>query len=312
MPTQAELSEYYAAEYSENSLAESEAARPAMRRVLAEIEAKVPVGRILDVGCGYGMFLEEARRLGWTVQGVEPTPERAEAARGRGLPVVSGTLEQACFETGSFDVVVLQHVIEHLTEPRVSLAEISRILRPGGLLYVACPNAGSVEARLAGAGWGWFCPPAHVFHYTPAGLKTLLETSGYGVAGWRTDHGADRGGLLFNAMLGARANVTCLRGASNGTGNGIGVAPAGVPVRGRGERSSLSRVAKRAAWAVSGALDWAAVPVLALSWKAWGAQMEFWARSFSTPSGVGAPGQAFLTPAQPAGMEERSHVAPGR
>ncbi|NJO55778.1 MAG: class I SAM-dependent methyltransferase [Rhodospirillales bacterium] len=113
--------------------------------------------RLLDVGCATGIFLDGMRRLGWSVQGVEPSPTAAEYAQKRlGLSVFQGRLEAAGFAEASFDAVTLWDVLEHVHEPEQTLADIHRVLRPGGLLVLSLPNPDSLEARLLGGHWlGW-------------------------------------------------------------------------------------------------------------------------------------------------------------
>lgn len=99
-------------------------------------------GRILDVGCGTGTVLGVGARRGWQVAGVEISPSAAAAARANyGVDVTVGTLQSANFPTASFDVVWLQHVLEHVPNPIALLQEIKRVLRPGGVLVVAVPNS---------------------------------------------------------------------------------------------------------------------------------------------------------------------------
>ncbi len=99
-----------------------------------------PPGRLLDVGCGTGTFLERARARGWDVAGTELSRTGAAAARAAGLAVAEGELWEAGFPEGTFDVVTCWHVIEHVADPRRLVGEIARVLRPGGALVLATPN----------------------------------------------------------------------------------------------------------------------------------------------------------------------------
>jgi len=94
------------------------------------------------------------------------------------LPVCVGVLEDLKFPDHSFDVVVMWHVLEHVSDPRPTLAEVARILRPGGLFMVAVPNFGSVEARLTRAGWFHLDMPRHLSHHTRASLARILTAAG--------------------------------------------------------------------------------------------------------------------------------------
>jgi SAM-dependent methyltransferase len=89
-----------------------------------------------------------------------------------------GLLAELNFPDNSFDVVVMWHVLEHVSDPRPTLAEVSRILRPGGMFLVAVPNFGSPEARLTKAGWFHLDSPRHLSHHTSASLSKILSEAG--------------------------------------------------------------------------------------------------------------------------------------
>jgi len=159
--------------------------------------------RVLDVGAGKGEFLLEARRRGFEVQGIEPQRALAACAREAELPVRHGVLDDT-IEDGSFDVVTLNHVLEHVARPRELLARVSRVLAPGGALFVEVPN---VDAHLArgidlwfrARGRDWSCrlspvhPPFHSFGYTPRSLRWVLEREGWEIRAMETRSGQGRG-----------------------------------------------------------------------------------------------------------------------
>jgi 2-polyprenyl-3-methyl-5-hydroxy-6-metoxy-1,4-benzoquinol methylase len=136
-------------------------------------------GALLDVGCGAGNFLQKMSGLGWSVQGVEPDPAAAHTARARGLSVATGTLEDAAFPDGRFDVVTLNHVIEHLRDPLATLRECARVLAPGGRVLVVTPNAASDGARTFGGSWMAWDPPRHLVVFTPGSLDRLMRAAGF-------------------------------------------------------------------------------------------------------------------------------------
>jgi SAM-dependent methyltransferase len=118
-------------------------------RALDRIEAMVSGGRLLDVGCSYGAFLEMARERGFDATGVELSRKATDYARGRrGLEVVHGSLEQAAFAAASFDAVTLWDLIEHLDRPVETLRELHRVLAPGGVLVVFTINQRSLINRV--------------------------------------------------------------------------------------------------------------------------------------------------------------------
>src|SRR5688500_7389092 len=123
-------------------------------------------GKVLDIGCGRGLLLNKFRERGWDPQGTELSEEAATYARDRlNLPVTTDTLEDARFANDQFDLVILWHVLEHVPDPRATLEEIGRVLKPGGTLLVAVPNFGSLEARSAGPGWFHLDVPRHLTHF---------------------------------------------------------------------------------------------------------------------------------------------------
>src|SRR5262249_19575039 len=99
-------------------------------------------GRLLDVGCNEGRGLALYRARGWQAEGLETNPAAAAAARKAGF-VVHGEDLAAFHPEAPYDAVVLSNVLEHFLDPRAALADISRLLRPGGQLWVSCPNARS-------------------------------------------------------------------------------------------------------------------------------------------------------------------------
>lgn len=148
---------------------------------LHTIKRFVGSGRLLDVGCSTGYFLNAAR-LDFEPCGVEPSRWAAEYACSRlRLEVHHGTLADASLAEGSFDVITLNDVIEHLTDPLAALGTLRALLRPRGLLYLVTPNIRSLSARLLGGRW-WGLRPAHLYYFAPDTLSAMLEKAGFEVA----------------------------------------------------------------------------------------------------------------------------------
>jgi SAM-dependent methyltransferase len=137
--------------------------------------------RALELGCADGAFLKQLEQLGWKAQGIEPSPAAASVARSRGLEVQVGTLESASLASGQFDAVFAWMVLEHLHEPRETLAEIHRVLKPGGWLAFCVPNFGCWERHVFGRYWYALQLPTHLQHFTPRPLRKLLDDSGFEV-----------------------------------------------------------------------------------------------------------------------------------
>lgn len=141
----------------------------------------VAPGRVLDIGCSSGDYLARMRDLGWQAQGIELDAEAARHAREtHSLEVVAGRAEERLrdYADASFDLVTMWHVLEHLTDPSRVLAEVSRVLRPGGLLLLEVPNFASAWERLLGRYWYTLEPPFHLYHFSPATLRRLLRQAG--------------------------------------------------------------------------------------------------------------------------------------
>lgn len=148
-------------------------------RTLATLERIVgATGRLLDAGCGTGLFLEAAGARGWNALGVDPARAAAVAASSRGLRIIHGRLDDAALEPGSFDAVTALQVVEHLPDPREFLARCAQLLRPGGVLLVATPNPTSWLARVTRADFAYWIPPTHVAWYPATALRRLVEAAG--------------------------------------------------------------------------------------------------------------------------------------
>lgn len=143
------------------------------------VERFAKKGRILDVGCGRGDFLLLMKERGWEPTGLE-LDERIEShGKKIGVDLRAGSLETVRFPDSYFEAVTFWHVFEHLRDPEWALGECRRILKPGGLLVVSVPNIGSFQARLSGRHWFHLDPPFHLYHYSLANLKKLLEKASF-------------------------------------------------------------------------------------------------------------------------------------
>jgi SAM-dependent methyltransferase len=138
-----------------------------------------PNGRLLDVGCGSGDWLLTMRGWGWRVEGLDFDEKAVAMARQNGLDVRHGALEQEGFPDNTFDAITLSHVIEHVPDPALTLAECARILKPGGTLVVATPNNASLTHRYFGEAWRGLEPPRHLHIFSPASIRRSLNLAGF-------------------------------------------------------------------------------------------------------------------------------------
>lgn len=144
-------------------------------------------GRLLDVGCGNGIFLDQMKQLGWEVMGVEPDGGAASVAVKKfGLEVFQGSLKEAKFPNGHFHAITLNHVLEHVLDPIELLKECRRVLRPGGKLVVATPNIRSLGAHVFGEYWRGFEVPRHLFLFSTRALRACAKAAELDIQELRT------------------------------------------------------------------------------------------------------------------------------
>ncbi len=135
---------------------------------------------VLDVGCGSGTLLGLLKQRGFRVNGLDFSPEAAAIAKAEnGVDVAVGSLEEAHFPAESFDVVTLFHVMEHVTNPRLVLAQVSRVLKPNGVAILQVPNIESWQFKIFGARWYGLDIPRHVIDYSRNSMLKLLADSGF-------------------------------------------------------------------------------------------------------------------------------------
>ncbi len=166
---------------------------------------RIPSGsalRLLDVGCGSGTLIGLLKRRGFEVLGVDTSEEAAKVARIESdVRVVTGTLATAGLEHASFDIVTLFHVMEHVTNPREVLAEVRRVLRPGGVLVLQVPNIDSWQYRWFGKKWYGLDIPRHVIDYSRASIVQLVEDSGFTVRRLKHFNLRDNAPALASSLL---------------------------------------------------------------------------------------------------------------
>jgi SAM-dependent methyltransferase len=152
-----------------------------LTRIVRGAEPFRSTGRWLDIGYGEGAILTVASRHGWRCHGTELAPAVLERGRAQGWVVSATTTDAALFPPQGFDVVTLIETLEHVPEPRSFLADAARLLRPGGLLFLTTPNAGSLNRRLLGPAWSVVCPPEHLTLWTARALRVACGSLGFAV-----------------------------------------------------------------------------------------------------------------------------------
>jgi len=148
-------------------------------------------GRFLDVGCGGGRMLSFMSDHGWDARGTEINPKAAELVRTRlGHDVFAGRLEDCPYRPGSFDVVLMSHVLEHLGDPVSSVRKVHELLCSGGRFYLRLPDAGGFAARKFKDKWFHLDAPRHLCSYTRRTVRMILEKNGFIVENIKQDRNA--------------------------------------------------------------------------------------------------------------------------
>jgi SAM-dependent methyltransferase len=189
LPRGAALHDLYRQMSDGEYLGEEPGRRVTARELLDLLGRYVPGGRLLEVGCGHGLLLDEARRRGYVVSGIDLSEEAALYARKRlDLPVREIPIEHRDLDGERYDAILLVDVLEHLDDPRGTLRRCEELLAPGGALLVATPDPSAPIARLAGRRW-WSYIPAHHCLIPRVTLRELLSANGLVIA---TDVGLRR------------------------------------------------------------------------------------------------------------------------
>ena len=146
---------------------------------LEEVGRARKLNRILDVGCAVGLFVRAAQNAGWEASGGDVSEPLVKYGRTKlGLQLHCGDLQSAGYPDNWFDAVVLWDVVEHLLDPLGELAEIRRVLRPGGRLILQTPNVDSITHELLGNQWDMFVTD-HFVYFSISTLTRALTQTGF-------------------------------------------------------------------------------------------------------------------------------------
>lgn len=186
------------------------------RHEISRLARFYSTGRLLEVGSGYGFFLEMASRAGWNAEGVEISRYACEVARSRGCNAYHGDLQNAPVRLKSFDVIVMWDVIEHVPAPRETIRYCLELLRTNGALVLKTPDARALSPSPLSpmrAMYRHFVYPAntaeHVFHFTPESLSLMIR--GLDIESYDISVGAERGDWCERVVPGHNSFVRCLR-----------------------------------------------------------------------------------------------------
>ena len=185
---------------------------------------------IIDVGCGDGYFLDEARKRGWNVYGTEYMDSKVEFCRQKGITMMQGVLDSKNYAPGFFDVLVSIEVIEHINNAKDEIKNFYGILRPGGIVYLTTPHYNSLSRHVFHGKWNIIDYPSHLSFYTKKTLRRLFENSGFSLVRFATT-----GVSVSQAKLSL--------GKGNSGGASVAVSDSGV--REAIEKNRLLQVAKK-------------------------------------------------------------------
>ncbi len=139
----------------------------------------IKVGNVLDIGCGSGDFLNFCKEKNWNISGVEPNTEAREFASKRMGKEIFQPNQQKYFESHSFDLITLWHVLEHIDDLDMQFDEIRRLLKKSGRLVIALPNYKSYDAVLYGNTWAAWDVPRHLHHFDKSTISLLAKRHGF-------------------------------------------------------------------------------------------------------------------------------------
>lgn len=136
-------------------------------------------GKLLDVGCGNGSFLQLARTCGWDAVGLDPDPKSVSNALGQGLTAYEGGIEYFSGKKELFDVITLNHVIEHVHDPIMVLKAAYTLLKPGGQLWLETPNIDSFGHGFFQTNWRGIETPRHLVIFNRHGISRAFAAAGF-------------------------------------------------------------------------------------------------------------------------------------
>jgi SAM-dependent methyltransferase len=174
--------------YSEDYIAERGFIEAKFERVLGHLERLVAPGRLLDVGCGPGFLLTVAKGRGWDATGIDLNAWATEYARTElGADARTGQVDDDAFAGEVFDAVTMMDMVEHVPDPDALLANVARLVRPGGGIALLTPDAGAPLSRLLGHRWPEVRKPGeHTVLFSVEGLCTMLARHGFEATGFHS------------------------------------------------------------------------------------------------------------------------------
>ncbi len=180
-PNESELPKYY---QSEDYISHTDAKRSLFEQLYHMVKTyslnkKVRLitklhkghGDLLDIGAGTGDFLAVAKRKSWKINGTEPNNDAKKLAQQKGVNLEASTTN---YDSNSFDVITMWHVLEHIPKLEDQIVELKRLLKPNGYLVIAVPNFKSYDAQYYKSFWAAYDVPRHLWHFSKNAIQNLF------------------------------------------------------------------------------------------------------------------------------------------
>jgi 2-polyprenyl-3-methyl-5-hydroxy-6-metoxy-1,4-benzoquinol methylase len=145
----------------------------ALKNKLNLIQKNSATGSILDIGAGVGDFLAVCKKAGWQTTGIEPSEKAKAIATQKGVHFAENLKD---LPNQHFDVITMWHVLEHVPDLEFQIAELKRLLKPDGVIFIAVPNFKSYDAKYYQKFWAAFDVPIHFWHFSKTAIQKLFQT----------------------------------------------------------------------------------------------------------------------------------------
>lgn len=144
-------------------------------RVISKYKKK---GNVLEIGASTGTMLQIFKENGWEEWGVEPSGSY-KIAKKRGIKIMNEPFEKAKLPKEFFDLVILNHTLEHVENPLLVLRKVRKLLKADGICYIDVPNFDSLVSKISGKRFKYLLPHEHLYHFGPKTLRRLLDAAGF-------------------------------------------------------------------------------------------------------------------------------------
>jgi len=155
--------------------------RLTFKRRILEIMKNIKTGKLLDLGCAMGFFVDESQKLGWQADGIEISDYAVKYSQTQlHLNIKQGDIQDVHLENNRYDLITMWDVIEHLSDPKDVLNKINKALNKDGVLVFSTPDIGSIPAKVSGHHWiGYKLSDEHLTYFSLETLKLLCEKTGF-------------------------------------------------------------------------------------------------------------------------------------